>query len=160
MSERYPVTPAIRFLRSRKIGFVPHEYPYIDHGGTAQSARALGIDEHLVVKTIVLEDENHNPLIMLMHGDCEISTRSLARQISARHIAAADPAQVGRITGYQTGGCSPFGTRRALPVYAEKSLFALEKIYINGGKRGFLVEISPQDLRVLNPVEVSAAAGR
>lgn len=157
MSKKYPVTPAVRLLRAHKIAFVPHEYDYIEHGGTAHSAQALGVDEHAVIKTIILIDEQQHGLIMLMHGDCEISTRNLARQIGAKHISAATPAQANRFTGYLVGGTSPFGCKQALPVYAEAGIAELDTIYINGGKRGFLVEITAADLRILNPVWVNAA---
>lgn len=149
----YPITPAIRALRKKKIAFEPRLYEYKEHGGTRVSAAALGVDEHSVIKTIVLETEAHDPLIVLMHGDLEVSTKALARLLGVKTVSPCDPAIVQKHTGYLVGGVSPFGTRRAMPVYAEKTIFDLPKIYINGGKRGFLVEINPADLRVLLKIE-------
>ncbi len=155
MSEDYPVTTAVRELRAKKVEFVPHLYNYVEHGGTRVSAEALGVPEHAVIKTIVMETSDHKPLLVLMHGDLEVSAKNLARVIGVKHVelCSADVAQ--RHTGYQFGGTSPFGTRKKLPVYAEKTIFDLEKIYINGGKRGFLVEIDPKELkRVFDVAEV------
>ena len=154
----YPVTPAVRLLRERKIDFEPHLYSYEERGGTRHSAEALGVDEHAVVKTLVMETEARRPLVVLMHGDREVSTKQLARAIGARSVKPCDPATAQKHTGYLVGGTSPFGTRAALPVYAERTIFALPKIYLNGGKRGFLVSIDPLVLRtVLNVEEVEAA---
>ncbi|HWS99361.1 MAG TPA: Cys-tRNA(Pro) deacylase [Pyrinomonadaceae bacterium] len=154
----YPVTPAVRLLRERKIEFEPHLYAYEERGGTRRSAEALGVDEHAVVKTLVMETEARKPLVILMHGDREVSTKQLARAIGARSVQPCDPAAAQRHTGYMVGGTSPFGTRASLPVYAERTIFELPKIYINGGKRGFLISIDPQVLRtVLNVEEVEAA---
>ncbi len=142
----YPITTAIRELRERNVAFVPHLYNYVEHGGTRVSAESLGVPEHNIVKTIVMETDEKRPFIVLMHGDLEVSTKQLARTIGVKHVelCTADAAQ--RHTGYQFGGTSPFGTR---------TIFDLTRIYINGGKRGFLVEIDPQELRrVLNPVDV------
>lgn len=154
---KFPVTPAIRFLREHQVDFEPREYPYVAHGGTAQSAECLGVDEHAVIKTIVLQNEQQHGLIVLMHGDKHISTRQLARDLSMKHIEPATPQQANKWTGYLVGGTSPFGTRTVLPVYVEASIYALPQIYINGGKRGFLVVIKPEDLRCLQPQKVSVA---
>jgi Cys-tRNA(Pro) deacylase len=145
-------------LRAHKIAFEPRLYKYEDRGGTAASARELGIDEHRVIKTLVMEDEQKSPLIVLMHGDCEVSLKNLARQIGVKQVTPCLPTVADNLTGYQTGGISPFGTRKTLPVYVEETILDLEKICINGGKRGFLVEISPKDLnRVLNPTPINVA---
>ena len=153
----YPVTSAIRFLRSRGIEFVPHLYPYVEHGGTTLPAQCLGVDEHAVIKTIVLENEHKQGLIVLMHGDRHISTRKLARRLGMKHIEPAAPAQANKWTGYLVGGTSPFGCKTALSVYAERSIWDLPAIYINGGKRGFLVAVAPAALNSLNaqPVDVT-----
>src|SRR5436189_661117 len=154
----YPITPAVRFLREKKVDFVPHHYDYVEKGGTAESARQLGVDEHAIVKTLVFETNEKKPLIVLMHGDRQVSTKNLARHIGVRSIEPATPNRASKWTGYLVGGTSPFGTRTAMPVYVEKTIFDLEKIYINGGKRGFLVEINPQDMRsALNAQEVEVA---
>ena len=153
----YPITPAIRFLREHNIAFEPKLYPYVEHGGTAVPAQHFGVDEHAVVKTIVLENDKKQGLICIMHGDKHISTRNLARELGMKHIAPATPEQANRQTGYLVGGTSPFGTKNALPVYVESSIYNLPEIYINGGKRGFLVAIAPQDLDILNPQRVQAA---
>ena len=149
----YPVTPAVRLLRERQIEFVPHLYAYEERGGTRHSAEALGVDEHAVVKTLVMETEARKPLIVLMHGDREVSTKNLARSIGAKSVQPCSPQTAQKHTGYLVGGPSPFGSRTHLHVYAERSIFDLSKIYINGGKRGFLVSIKPQDLRVVLAVE-------
>ena len=143
----YPVTPAVRLLREKRIPFHPHLYDYREHGGTKRSAKELKVDEHAVIKTLVMETDTREPLIVLMHGDCEVSTKSLARSLGVKTVLPCDPAVAQKHTGYQVGGTSPFGTRKALPVYAEKTIFDLAMIYINGGKRGFLVAIDPSDLR-------------
>jgi Cys-tRNA(Pro) deacylase len=154
----YPITPAVRLLRDKKISFEPHLYDYKEHGGTARSAEELAVDEHAVIKTLVLEAEKREPLIILMHGDREVSTKELARQIGVKSVSVCDPAAAQKHTGYMVGGTSPFATRKAMTVYAEKTIFDLPKIYINGGKRGFLVSIDPNDLRAALPVkEVSVA---
>lgn len=154
----YPVTTAIRFLREHQIPFTPHVYPYVEHGGTGQSAAALGVPEHQVIKTIVLQNEQKKGLIVLMHGDKQISTRNLARELGMKHIEPADPKQANKWTGYLVGGTSPFGTKTVLPVYVERTIWSLDTIYINGGKRGFLVAVSPEAaLRALTPVDVSVA---
>ncbi len=147
MSENYPITTAVRELRDKKVAFVPHLYNYVEHGGTRVSAESLGVPEHSVIKTIVMEADDRRPLLVLMHGDLEVSAKNLARLIGVKHVelCSADVAQ--RHTGYQFGGTSPFGTRKRLPVFAERTIFDLERIYINGGKRGFLVEIDPKELK-------------
>ena len=154
----YPVTPAVRFLREKGIAFEPHLYAYEERGGTRRSASELGVDEHTVVKTLVMETDSREPLIVLMHGDREVSTRELARTLGVRSVAPCNPVVAEKHTGYQVGGTSPFGTRKELNVYVEKTIFDLPTIYINGGKRGFLVSISPSDLRrVLNISEITVA---
>lgn len=155
---KYPVTPAVRFLREHGIEFVPHLYDYQEHGGTAHSAAALGVDEHCVIKTIVLQDENGRGLFALMHGDRQISTRNLARQTGAKHIEPATPQQANKWTGYLVGGTSPFGSKTALPVYVEHSIWTLDTIYINGGKRGFLVALPPR--RPAQPATENRGSGR
>lgn len=154
----YPVTPAVRMLRDKKIDFEPHLYDYQEHGGTARSATELGVDEHSVVKTLVMETDKREPLIILMHGDREVSTKELARAIGAKTVAPCKPDVAQKHTGYMIGGTSPFGTRHSLPVYVERTIFDLPKIYINGGKRGFLVSIDPQILKTALPVHEVAVA--
>lgn len=149
----YPVTPAVRLLRQKHISFVPHLYTYEEHGGTRNSAEALRVDEHTVIKTLVLETDEHKPLLVLMHGDREVSTRQLARYLGVKHIQPCDETTARRHTGYQFGGTSPLGTRTSLPVYAESTIFSLPKILINGGKRGFLLELSPADLQSAVPIK-------
>lgn len=154
----HPVTPAVRFLREKKVVFVPHIYDYVEKGSTAESARQLGVDEHAVVKTLIFESNEKRPLIVLMHGDREVSQKNLARHIGVKSVEPADAKRASNWTGYQFGGTSPFGTRTAMPVYVEASIFDLEKIYINGGKRGFLVEIPSTELkRILETQEVEVA---
>jgi Cys-tRNA(Pro) deacylase len=149
----YPVTPAVRVLREKKVEFVPRLYDYEERGGTRHSSEALGVDEHAVVKTLVMETEARKPLVVLMHGDCEVSTKQLARSLGVKTVSPCDPQTAQKHTGYMVGGTSPFGTRARLPVYVERTIFELPKIYINGGKRGFLVELEPKDLRILSPLE-------
>lgn len=154
----YPITPAVRLLREKKIDFVPHLYDYVEHGGTRESAKQLSVDEHEVVKTLVFETSDKNPLIVLMHGDREVSTKNLARFLNVKSVAPATPEKASKLTGYLVGGTSPFGTKTKMPIYAEKIIFELDRIYINGGKRGFLVEIEPRVLKtVLQIVEVEIA---
>src|SRR5512140_149317 len=136
-------TPATAFLKQRGAAYSEHLYAYEEHGGTAVSARELGVSEHAVVKTLVMEDEARRPLIVLMHGDRKVSTKNLARQIGVKKVEPCTPEAATRHTGYLVGGTSPFGTRKRLPVYVEKSVLGLEKIYINGGRRGYLVGIAP-----------------
>lgn len=153
--EKYPVTPAVRLLRSEHVPFVPRLYAYEEKGGTAVSARELGVDEHAVIKTLIMEDDRRNPLIVLMHGDRQVSTKELARILGVKTVSPSPPEVADRHSGYQVGGTSPFGTRRPMPVYMEETIPELPRIYINGGKRGFLVEIDPRDaVRVLKPVLV------
>jgi Cys-tRNA(Pro) deacylase len=155
------VTTALRELRKHGVRFVAHEYRHEEHGGTRTAAAQLGVDEHAIVKTLVMEDEARKPVIVLMHGDREVSTRELARQIGAREVVPASASKVESHTGYVPGGVSPFGTRKKLPVYVEESVLALDGVHVNGGKRGFLVRISPADLvRVLSPVAVRVAIPR
>lgn len=159
--EKPPVTPAVRFLRERGVEFTDHLYAYEEHGGTAVSARELGVDEHAVVKTLVMEDERGNPLLVLMHGDRQVSTRNLARTVGVKSIAPCKPEVALKHSGYVVGGTSPFGTRRALPVYLERTVLELPRIYINGGKRGYLVGMKPEDLvRILQPVLVQVGIAR
>ena len=136
-------TPATQWLRGQSVAFEEHPYVYVEHGGTAESARALGVDEHAVIKTLVMEDEARRPLLVLMHGDRQVSTKNLARQIGRKRIAPCDPAVAQRHSGYQVGGTSPFGLRKPLPIFVQQSILALERIYINGGRRGFLVSLAP-----------------
>jgi len=151
-------TPATQFLHQHGVEYTEHEYDYVEHGGTAVSSESLGVPEHEVVKTLVMEDEQAKPLIVLMHGDMKVSTKELARQAGRKRIEPCTPEAAQRHTGYQVGGTSPFGTRKALPVYVERSILGLPLIYINGGRRGFLVRISPHDLiRTLKPTTVDAA---
>lgn len=144
--EHVSETPATQFLRRHGIVFSEHPYAYEEHGGTAVSSRELGVDEHSVVKTLVMQDEAAKPLIVLMHGDCKVSTKNLARQIGCKSVEPCKPEVANRHSGYLVGGTSPFGTRKAMPVYVEESVLGLEKIYINGGRRGYLVGIAPQAL--------------
>lgn len=153
-----PVTPAVRFLRELGIAFRDHLYAYVEHGGTAASAQALGVDEHRIIKTLVLEDDATAALIVLMHGDREVALGVLARQLGRRRIAPCRPEVAERHTGYRVGGTSPFGLRHPLPIFAESSIRALDSIYINGGKRGYLVEMDAGDLwRALDPTPIEAA---
>jgi Cys-tRNA(Pro) deacylase len=154
VSADYPVTPAVRFLREKKVEFVPHLYEYVEKGGTSESARQLGLDEHAVIKTLVFETSEKKPLIVLMHGDREVSTKNLARHLGVKSVEPATSDRASKVTGYQFGGTSPFGTRMKLPVYAESTIFDLDRIYINGGKRGFLVEIDPAVLKLIDVTEV------
>ena len=150
--DKHPVTMAVRALREHGVEFSHHPYAYEERGGTEVSARKLGVDEHAVIKTLVMEDDAKRPLVVLMHGDREVSTKNLARQIGAKSIQPCDPAVADRHSGYQVGGTSPFGTRRRMPVYMERSIASLPRIYINGGRRGYLVGMAPQELlRILRP---------
>ena len=151
-------TPAVHALRKHGISFTEHAYRYQEHGGTRVSSRELGVDEHTVIKTLVMQDDQRRPLIVLMHGDREISTKSLARQIGAKAVEACEPSTAEKHTGYLVGGTSPFGTRKAMPVYIERSILDLPAVYINGGRRGFLVRLAPPNIvRALgaDPVEVA-----
>ena len=158
-TDEHPITQAIRVLREHKVSFTAHLYDYVDRGGTAHSAAMLGVEEHCVIKTIVLEDDQKQPLICLQHGDYEVSTKNLARARGCKNIGPCSPDTAHRHTGYMVGGTSPFGTRKPLPVYMQRSIEELPMIYINGGKRGFLIGLAPSDLRrVLQPILVDAAA--
>jgi Cys-tRNA(Pro) deacylase len=153
-------TPATVFLREHNIPFTEHLYDYVEHGGTAESSRQLGVPEHAVVKTLVMQDQDAKPLIILMHGDRQVSLKNLARQIGAKRVEPCKPEVAQRHTGYQVGGTSPFGMRKALPVFVERSILALPEIYINGGSRGFLVAIAPHvltDVRQAQPVDCAAS---
>ena len=154
----YPVTPAIRVLRQHKIPFEPHVFDYVEKGGTKHSAAILGVDEHSVIKTLVFETDAKKPLIVLMHGDLQVSAKNLARLINVKTVAPVAPEKANKLTGYLVGGTSPFGVKTKMPIYVEKTIFDLEKIYINGGKRGFLVEIHPNDIRkAVDVIEVNVA---
>ncbi len=154
----YPITPAVRLLRGKNIDFKPHIYRYEEHGGTRVGAAALQVPEHSLVKTLVMETDRHKPLLVLMHGDCEVSTKQLARFLNTKCVTPCDERTAQKHTGYLFGGTSPFGTRTELPVYVEKSIFDLPAIYINAGKRGFLLEMDPRMLRrALSVVEVEVA---
>jgi Cys-tRNA(Pro) deacylase len=149
---------AIPVLRKHGVAFAEHEYRYEERGGTAVSSRELGVNEHQVIKTLVMEDERKQPLIILMHGDREVSTKNLARQIGKKTVSPCAPDVAQRHTGYMVGGTSPFGTRKPLPIYMERTIADLDRIYVNGGRRGFLVSMTPADLmRVLSPTLVDAA---
>jgi len=151
-------TPAVHYLRAHKVPFTEHSYRYQERGGTAVSSRELGVDEHVVIKTLVMEDEDRQPLVVLMHGDRDVSTKNLARQSGRKTIVPCDPEVAQRHSGYLVGGTSPFGTRKQMPVYMERTIADLERIYINGGRRGFLIALAPEDLvRALSPTLVDAA---
>jgi len=157
-SENAPDTPATRFLQHHGIAHSNHLYDYEEHGGTFVSSRELNVDEHAVIKTLVMADETSKPLIVLMHGDCKVSTKELARQIGCKKIEPCKPEVANRHTGYLVGGTSPFGTRKKLPIYIQKSILDIPLIYINGGRRGYLVGVHPHDLmRVLSPTVVDVA---
>ncbi len=154
--EKIPMTPAVRMLRAEKIAFTSHLYHYEEHGGTAVSARELGVDEHAVVKTLVMEDDRKKPLLVLMHGDLQVSVKQLARIIGVKYVMPCAPETAFKHTGYLVGGTSPFGTRTVMPVYMEATILNLPRIYINGGKRGFLLGIDPSEaLRILKPLLVN-----
>jgi Cys-tRNA(Pro) deacylase len=146
MSKRPHVseTPATQFLRRHGVAFTEHVYDYVEHGGTEESSRQLGVPEHQVIKTLVMQDERAQPLIVLMHGDRQVSTKNLARQIGAKSVEPCKPEVANRHSGYLVGGTSPFATRRAMPVYIESTILDLPRIAINGGRRGYLVGIDPQ----------------
>ena len=151
-------TPATVTLKQHGVNYTEHLYEYVEHGGTSVSSSSLGVDEHHVVKTLIFEDDKRHPLCVLMHGDRKVSTKELARQIGVKRVAPCKPEDAMRHSGYLVGGCSPFGLRKPMPVYMEKSILDIEKIFINGGKRGFLVGIPPQEvLRLVSPKLVTAA---
>jgi Cys-tRNA(Pro) deacylase len=156
--DKHPVTMAIRALRAGNVAFAPHLYAWQPHGGTRASSEALGVDEHAVIKTLIFEDDGKRPLCILMHGDREVSAKQLARVIGAKTVAPCAPEVADRHSGYQVGGTSPFGLRKQMPIYMERTIADLQRIYINGGARGFLVEIDPKDaVRVLSPTLVDVA---
>ena len=157
--EHVSETPATACLREHGVPFSEHVYDYVEHGGTAESSRQLGVDEHSVVKTLVMQDEDAKPLIILMHGDREVSLKNLARQMGAKRVEPSKPEVAERHTGYRVGGTSPFGTRKALGIFVERSVLSLPLIYINGGRRGYLVGINPRvlvDLLKAQPVDCAA----
>lgn len=157
-TEHAPETPATKFLKAHKVAFSSHLYAYEEHGGTKVSARELNVDEHAVVKTLIFEDENAKPLIVLMHGDCKVSTKELARQVGCKKIEPCKPEVANRHSGFLVGGTSPFGTKKAMPVFIEKTILDLPLIYINGGRRGYLVGIQPHEiLRTLTAKAVDTA---
>lgn len=156
--EHISETPATQFLRKHQVSFTEHPYAYEEHGGTAVSSRALGVPEHEVIKTLIMQDDAAKPLVVLMHGDCKVSTKNLARAIGCKSVEPCKPEVANRHTGFLVGGTSPFGTRKAMPVYVERSILALPRIYINGGRRGYLVALDPAVLPALlqaRPVEVA-----
>jgi len=156
--DKTPVTPAVRQLRAAGVAFTDHPYEYEEKGGTAVSARELGVDEHSVVKTLVMEDDAKRPLVVLMHGDRQVSTKELARVLGVKTIQPCNPETANRHSGYVVGGTSPFGMRKSMPMYMERSIADLPRIYINGGKRGYLVGLAPADvIAVLKPTLVSVA---
>jgi len=155
---KHPVTMAIRALRAGGVAFEPHLYAWEAHGGTRASAEALGVDEHAVIKTLIFEDDRKQPLCVLMHGDHEVSSKQLARVVGAKTVGPCAPDVADRHSGYQVGGTSPFGLRRAMPVYMQRTILELPRIYINGGARGFLVAIDPREAeRLLRPTLVDVA---
>ena len=154
----YPVTPAIRVLREKNVEFEPHVFEYVERGGTKHSAQILGVDEHAVIKTLIFETNERKPLIILMHGDLQVSTKELARILKVKTVAPAAPEKASKLTGYLVGGTSPFGIKTKMPIYAEKTIFSLKQIYINGGRRGFLIRIAPQVLKEVLPIETVEVA--
>ena len=156
--DKTPMTAALRALRQAGVEFSEHPYPYVERGGTATFAREFGVDEHLVIKTLVMEDDARRPFVVLMHGDREVSTKELARTLGAKMVQPCSPETAQRHSGYMVGGTSPFGLRKEMPVYMEETILALPRIYINGGKRGFLVGLDPREMaRVLKPALVRVA---
>ncbi len=156
--EKTSVTPAVRVLRGEKVSFSDHYYSYEERGGTSHPARELGLDEHSVIKTLIMEDDSKTPMIVLMHGDRQVSTKDLARFIGVKSVSPCSPETAGKHSGYMVGGTSPFGTRKKMPVYMEETILQLPEIYINGGRRGYLVGLSPMDAaRILKPVLVRVA---
>ena len=146
MAKHVSETPATQWLKQKKVSYTEHSYDYVDHGGTAESSKQLGVPEHEVVKTLVMQDENGKGLVVLMHGDCKTSTKNLARQIGCKLVEPCKPDVAQKNSGYMVGGTSPFGLRKDMPVYVESSILVLPKIWINGGRRGFLVGLDPQVL--------------
>lgn len=161
-SKHESASPATEWLKKHNVDFVEMSYNYVEHGGTAEASRQLGVDHHQVVKTLIMEDEHAKPLVILMHGDCEVSTKNLARQTGRKSIAPCKPEQAQRNSGYMVGGTSPFGTRKVMPVYVESTIVDMSEIYINGGRRGFLVKIAGRvlvDALKAVPVHVSIEEG-
>jgi Cys-tRNA(Pro) deacylase len=151
-TEKTPMTPAVRLLLDRKVNFTPHLYKYEEKGGTAVSSRELGVPEHTVIKTLIMETDEKAPLIVLMHGDCQVSTKQLAREMNVKAVHPCDPEVAHRHSGYMVGGTSPFGTRKVMPVFMQQSILEIERVFINGGKKGFLVQLSSQDIvAILKP---------
>jgi Cys-tRNA(Pro) deacylase len=151
-------TPATQMLKKHSVSYTEHIYEYIEHGGTSVSSSSLGVDEHHVVKTLIFEDDQRKPLCVLMHGNRKVSTKELARQIGVKRVAPCKPEDAQRHSGYQVGGCSPFGLRKPMPVYMEKTILEIEKIFINGGRRGFLVGMAPGEVvRLVSPQTVEVA---
>ena len=158
-NNRLPVTAAVRVLRAHGVAFTDHPYDYEERGGTAVSARELGVPEHQCIKTLVMEDDAKRPLVVLMHGDREVSTKNLARTLGVKTVTPCDPVVADRHSGYQVGGTSPFGTRRAMPTYLQRTIADLPYLYVNGGRRGYLVGMPPAELiRVLQPTLADIAA--
>jgi Cys-tRNA(Pro) deacylase len=156
--DKAPMTPAVRALRQAGVEFTEHPYQYVQRGGTATFAAEFGVDEHIVIKTLVMEDDAKRPFVVLMHGDREVSTKELARTLGVKTVQSCTPDTAQRHSGYMVGGTSPFGLRKEMPVYVEETILELPKIYINGGKRGFLVGLDPKELaRILNPTPVRVA---
>ncbi len=157
-NNKTPMTPAVRVLRQAGVEFSEHPYQYVERGGTATFAREFGVDEHTVIKTLVMEDDARRPFVILMHGDREVSTKELARTLGVKAVQPCSPEAAQRHSGYMVGGTSPFGLRKEMPVYVEETILELSRIYINGGKRGFLVGLDPRDLaRALKPTLVRVA---
>ena len=155
---KYPATPAIHMLREHKVEFEPHLFSYEERGGTSVSSRELGVSENIVIKTLIMQTDAKEPLVVLMHGDKQVSTKELARTLGVKAISPCKPEDANRHSGYQVGGTSPFGTRKKMPIYIQKTILDLKEIYINGGGKGFLVSLDPLELvRVLNPTPVDVA---
>ena len=156
--DKSAVTPAIRFLKQNQVDFIEHPYKYEEGGGTETAAKSLGVDEHLVIKTLVMEDDQRRPFMVLMHGDKQVSTKNFARAIGVKSVTPCTPQVALKHTGYMVGGISPFGTKKRLPVYVEETILSLPRIFINAGRKGLLFEMSPADLiKILQPVPVSVA---
>jgi Cys-tRNA(Pro) deacylase len=156
--DKTPMTSAVRELKRTGVSFTEHPYTYVEHGGTATFAREFGVDEHSIVKTLIMEDDSRKPFVVLMHGDREVSTKELARLLGVKSVKPCAPETAERHSGYLVGGTSPFGLRKPIPVYVEETILELPRIYINGGKRGFLVGLDPKELaRVLKPTPVNVA---
>lgn len=155
-SEKPPMTAAIRELQDAGVDFTGHSFKYEEKGGTAVSSRELGVAEHTIIKTLIMETDAKEPMVILMHGDCQVSTKQMARELGVKSVSPCKPEVAEKHSGYQVGGTSPFGTRKKMPVYIEKTILELDRIFINGGRRGYLVSLSPQELiRVLKPVLVN-----